>query len=136
MYKQDVTGFDNSGQWGYNTDEFGTRVINPTVEKTYQLNTNWLTYEMNVYYQELITSPQVYIKINGKYYACIVQENGFEVTRQKNKNLIKVLFATWLFPTQIAALFQIDTWFPDRSTASPEGWLGDSRHSARKSELF
>jgi hypothetical protein len=29
---------------------------------------------------------------------------------------------------------QIDTWFPDRSTASPEGWLGDSRHSARKSD--
>ncbi len=29
---------------------------------------------------------------------------------------------------------QIDTWFPDRSTKSPEGWLGDSRHSARKSD--
>jgi hypothetical protein len=29
---------------------------------------------------------------------------------------------------------QIDTWFPDRSTASPEGWLGDSRHSSRKSD--
>ncbi len=29
---------------------------------------------------------------------------------------------------------QVDTWFPDRSTKSPEGWLGDSRHSARKSD--
>jgi len=29
---------------------------------------------------------------------------------------------------------QIDTWFPDRCTKSPEGWLGDSRHSARKSD--
>jgi hypothetical protein len=29
---------------------------------------------------------------------------------------------------------QIDTWFPDRSTASPEGWLGDSRHSRTKSD--
>jgi hypothetical protein len=29
---------------------------------------------------------------------------------------------------------QIDTWFPDRSRKSPEGWLGDSRHSARKSD--
>ena len=27
---------------------------------------------------------------------------------------------------------QVDTWFPDRRTAS-DGWLGDSRHSARKS---
>ncbi len=29
---------------------------------------------------------------------------------------------------------QIDFWFPDRSTASPEGWLGDSRHSRTKSD--
>jgi hypothetical protein len=29
---------------------------------------------------------------------------------------------------------QVDTWFPDRCTKSPEGWLGDSRHSARKSD--
>jgi hypothetical protein len=28
---------------------------------------------------------------------------------------------------------QVDTWFPDRRTAS-DGWLGDSRHSARKSD--
>jgi hypothetical protein len=28
---------------------------------------------------------------------------------------------------------QIDTWFPDRSTAS-DGWMGDSRHSASKSD--
>jgi hypothetical protein len=29
---------------------------------------------------------------------------------------------------------QVDTWFPDRCTKSPEGWLGDSRHAARKSD--
>ena len=29
---------------------------------------------------------------------------------------------------------QVDTWFPDRCNKSPEGWLGDSRHSARKSD--
>ena len=28
---------------------------------------------------------------------------------------------------------QIDTWFPDRRTAS-DGWVGDSRHSTRKSD--
>jgi hypothetical protein len=28
---------------------------------------------------------------------------------------------------------QVDTWFPDRRTAS-DGWLGDSRHAARKSD--
>ena len=29
---------------------------------------------------------------------------------------------------------QVDTWFPDRDLKSPEGWLGDSRHAARKSD--
>ena len=28
---------------------------------------------------------------------------------------------------------QVDTWFPNRRTAS-DGWVGDSRHSARKSD--
>jgi hypothetical protein len=88
VYKQDVQGYTDAGKWTYSSDEFGSRVINPTVEKTYQLNTNWLTVEMDKYYQELISSPQVYIKIDAQYYACIVQETAFEVSRQKNKNLI------------------------------------------------
>jgi hypothetical protein len=88
VYKQDVQGYTDSGKWTYDSHEYGSRVINPTVEKTYQLNTNWLTVEMDKYYQELISSPQVYIKIDGQYYACIVQETAFEVSRQKNKNLI------------------------------------------------
>lgn len=88
-YKQDVTGYTDSGMWTYGTDEKGSRVINPTVTKTIQLNTNWLTIEMDNYFQQLITSPETYIKIGSQYYACIVQENNFEVARQKNKNLIK-----------------------------------------------
>ena len=89
MYKQDVTGYTDSGMWTYGTDEKGTRVINPTVTKTIQLNTNWLTIEMDQYFQELMTSPETYIKINGVYYACVINETTFEVARQKNKNLIK-----------------------------------------------
>jgi hypothetical protein len=88
-YKQDVTGFTDSGMWTYSSDEKGTRVINPTVTKTIQLNTNWLTVEMDNYFQELMTSPETYIKIRNRYFACIIQENNFEVARQKNKNLIK-----------------------------------------------
>ena len=88
-YKQDVTGFTDSGMWTYGTDEKGTRVINPTVSKTIQLNTNWLTIEMDQYFQELMTSPETYIKINNVYYACVINETTFEVARQKNKNLIK-----------------------------------------------
>lgn len=88
-YKQDVTGYTDSGMWTYSPDEKGTRVINPTVTKTLQLNTNWLTIEMDNYFQELMTSPEVYIKIGSRYFACVINETSFEVARQKNKNLIK-----------------------------------------------
>jgi len=40
----------------------------------------------------------------------------------------------WLCAAGTQLRDQLDTWFPDRSTKSPEGWLGDSRHSARKSD--
>ena len=89
MYKQDVTGYTDSGMWTYSPDEKGTRVINPTVTKTIQLNTNWLTIEMDNYFQELMTSPETYIKIGSRYFACVINETTFEVARQKNKNLIK-----------------------------------------------
>jgi hypothetical protein len=87
-YKQDVKGLTSGGMWTYSPDEKGTRVINPTVTKTIQLNTNWLTIEMDNYFQELMTSPETYIKINGRYFACVINETSFEVARQKNKNLI------------------------------------------------
>ena len=40
----------------------------------------------------------------------------------------------WLCAAGVQLRDQVDTWFQDRCTKSPEGWLGDSRHSARKSD--
>ena len=89
-YKRDVLGYTTDADgWSYNSYDYGTRVINPTVEKTIELNTNWMTKDEDNYFQELITSPQVYIKIEGVYYACVVQDTNFEVARQKNKNLVR-----------------------------------------------
>lgn len=88
-YKQDILGITSAGMWSYETQAKGMRVINPTVEKTLQLNTNWLTIEMDNYFQELITSPETYVKINNQYYACTINDTSFEVARQRNKNLIK-----------------------------------------------
>jgi hypothetical protein len=39
----------------------------------------------------------------------------------------------WLCAAGVQLRDQVDTWFPDRCTKSPEGWLGDSRHANRKS---
>jgi hypothetical protein len=100
-YNQDVKGFVSGGQWTYNTTEFGNSTFNLNNVKTYELNTNWLSDEMSVYFEELITSPQVFMKsveyscidgiqvTNGPYVPVIVTNNSYEVFRQRNKNLIK-----------------------------------------------
>jgi hypothetical protein len=63
--------------------------LNTKVDKTIELNTNYMSEAMAIYFEELITSPQTYLKVNGQYFACLVQDNSFEVFKQKNKNLIK-----------------------------------------------
>lgn len=84
-----VQGYVQSEQWTYGSYERGMTTYSSTVEKNLQLNTNWMSEEMAVYFQELITSPVVYFWDGNQYLACIVQETAFEVERQRNKNLIK-----------------------------------------------
>lgn len=73
----------------YDISERGSYITNINVVKTLELNTNWMTDEMSVYFEQLLTSPYTWIKIDNKYYACTINDNDFEVTRQKNKNLIR-----------------------------------------------
>ena len=73
----------------YNTYDRGTTNIFIGFDKNYELNTNWMTDEMSVYFEELLTSPYQWIKIGGTYYSCTVIETGFETERQKNKKLIR-----------------------------------------------
>ncbi len=116
-YNQDVTGFVDTSltpdQWTYDTIENGFKTFNINVRKTIELNTNWMTEEMNRYFEELITSPQVYLKLasytnteswlypedesgcplripeSTLYQPVIVTNTGYEVFQQRNKNLIK-----------------------------------------------
>lgn len=112
-FNKDVQGFVSGGEWGYNYDEFGFNTFNINVTKTLELNTNWMTQKMSDYFQELITSPQTFLKLvqyvtteegvplldedgcpyhsaeSTAYVPCIVQTNSFEVFQQRNKNLIK-----------------------------------------------
>jgi len=100
-FNKDVRGYVSSGEWKYNLDEFGFNTFNINVSKTIELNTNWLNEYMSAYFNELISSPQTFIKkvtyscIDGivatstAYVPCIVQTNSYEVFKQRNKNLIK-----------------------------------------------
>lgn len=88
-FNKTVKGDIFGTQWTYTSDARGMTTYSSTVEKNLQLNTNWMSEEMAVYFQELITSPVVYFWDGSQYFACVVQETAFEVERQRNKNLIK-----------------------------------------------
>lgn len=88
-FNKDVQGFVSDGQWTYANTEAGLTTYSSTVEKTYTLNTNWMSEEMAVYFQELISSPSVYFWNGQEYLACQVMDNSFEVEKKRNKNLFK-----------------------------------------------
>lgn len=100
-YNKDVTGFVSSGEWKYDTHEFGYNTFQVSATKTLELNTNWMNGEMAAYFEELVTSPQVYMKrvtytcpdgplvTSTEYVPVILTTNSYEVFKQRNKNLIK-----------------------------------------------
>jgi hypothetical protein len=112
-YNKDVTGFVSGGQWSYNYEEFGYSTINLNAVKTLELNTNWMSQDMATYFEELVTSPQCFLKVvqyvttedgvpildedgclvliaeSTMYVPVIVATNSYEVFNQRNKNLMK-----------------------------------------------
>jgi len=88
-FNKDVQGYVSGEQWTYDNIEAGLTTYSSTVEKTYTLNTNWMSEEMAVYFQELISSPSVYFYFDREYLACQVMDSTFEVEKKRNKNLFK-----------------------------------------------
>jgi hypothetical protein len=50
-----------------------------------------MTDEMSVYFEELITSPLTYVKLDGSsnFLACQIVNTNYTVERAKNKKLIR-----------------------------------------------
>jgi len=87
-YNQQIGDLSN-GKYSYNSYDKGMTNYNIEVTKKLVLNTNWMNDTMSVLFEELLTSPQTYVKIDGLYYACTIDDSSFEVQRQANKNLIR-----------------------------------------------
>lgn len=74
----------------FNTFDKGMTTFTSTIEKSYELNANYMTDEMSVYFEELLSSPYTYVKwTDGKWYACDVADGTQSIDRTKNQKLIK-----------------------------------------------
>jgi hypothetical protein len=90
QYNQHIDGQVVSTEWVGVLLQKGFRTYNTNVTKTFELNTNYMDQTDANRFQELLTSPQVYYySVSNKFCACIIENNSFEVFRQRNKNLIK-----------------------------------------------
>ena len=88
-YNQHIEGSVTSSEWGYTSEAQGMKVINPNISEVYNLNTNWMTEEDGIYFAELVSSPQTWIKIDGVYVSCMVEDMGYEKDRKRNRTLIR-----------------------------------------------
>jgi hypothetical protein len=73
----------------FNTYESGTTTYHVDDTKEISLNTNYMTDDESVYFDELLTSGYVYLKVKDEYFACQVQETSYETQRAINKPLIR-----------------------------------------------
>jgi hypothetical protein len=113
IFNKDVKGYVQGASWNYRTEDMGFMQSNINVTKSFDLNTNWMEESAGQYFEELLTSPQTFVKIvqynttedglpiigedgcpvhiaeSTAYQPCIVQNNAYEVYQQRNKNLIK-----------------------------------------------
>jgi len=106
-YRQTIGGLQsgnslqpfNGPGYNYSLSENERPVYHSKVEKTYKLSTDWITDEMSLYFEELLTSPNIYINFgdyNEDYYptsnpwlACEIIDSNFVTPRAKNKKLIR-----------------------------------------------
>lgn len=94
-YRKEFGNLDQSltpDKWTYQLTEAGEVTYAVTTEKTLTLQTDWMTGEMSQYFQELITSPECYLKSTdetaNKHIRVIVLNNSMEIQRSKNNKLI------------------------------------------------
>jgi hypothetical protein len=88
-FNRDITGTVGGSIWSYGTEEFGGNTFNIELGRTYELNTNWMTEDMARYFEELVSSPVVYLLQNNVYQKVDIVDTSFEVEKAKNKNLIR-----------------------------------------------
>jgi hypothetical protein len=69
------------------TNSDNVQVYHSEYKETLTLNTNWLTGEQNLSFEELLTSPYTYLYKGNQQWSVKVADGGSETTLQKNKRL-------------------------------------------------
>jgi hypothetical protein len=92
-YENVTTEKQNYRQYvkNYNTYSKGLTSYHSKYMKELNLNTNYMTEEMNLYFEELLTSRYTYVKWEGVWYACVVEDGQYQNEFERNNTLIMLV---------------------------------------------
>lgn len=76
--------------WRYDSTDRGRNVLNTTVKKQVELLSNWITEDTSKYWEQLFTSPVVYIKEFGEFWPVIIKDTNYKLVTKNNKKNIQV----------------------------------------------
>lgn len=80
------------GRWQTSSTDRGRKVINTVVTQQLTVTTNWMTVAESNYFEELLSSPLVYIKERDQLWPCIVKTTDIDLpTKANKKNINKVI---------------------------------------------
>jgi hypothetical protein len=97
-YMGDLVG----GKYAYNTYDRGTNTFNSTVSEEITIISNWVDEATATYWQELFTSPIVYIKEDGDYYPVTIKDTSKQIKKKNNeKNISYTLTIQYAFRNRI-----------------------------------
>jgi len=88
IYQKELGTIDNTG-FSYELNDTGFETYFANLEEEWELNTNWMSEENSLYFEQLVSSPKAFIKIDGVYYAINILTDQTERERFKNKHLIR-----------------------------------------------
>lgn len=88
IYQKELGTVDNTG-FSYELNDTGFETYYANIEEEWELNTNWMSEENSLYFEQLVSSPKAFIKIDGVYYAINILTEQTERERFKNKHLIR-----------------------------------------------
>lgn len=90
-FKKGLGKLVSAAGWYYDCTDRGTTTLNNTINYTYTLQTNWLSEDMSLYFEELVTSPNVFWNEDGSgtFIPVTLTTNAVDVLDKKNSRLIQ-----------------------------------------------
>jgi hypothetical protein len=90
-YNKEVIGSIGAGsRWGYQSYERGMKQVDITKEETLTLRTNYIkTQDELDLFERLVTSPDVFIKIDDNWLAVTVEDTSYNNPRLRTRRLQK-----------------------------------------------